>query len=97
MLDELDWKRKISLVDSFSWKESGVVLWSSPEPKHHQRQMRDPIGASHSSSQSTLQRSMKPFNHPVALRMKTSFLETEEPKDRANLQPNGGGELTTSV
>ena len=34
---ELAWKRKMCPIDSFSWRETRIVLWSSHESKHHQR------------------------------------------------------------
>ena len=45
LFDELAWKRKMCSIDSFSWRETGVVFGSSPEPKHHQREVGDPVGA----------------------------------------------------
>ena len=93
MFDELPWKRKISLADSFSRRKTGVVLGSTPESEHHQREMRDPIGTSHPGSQSTLQRSTKPLDHTIALRVKTSSLDAGDSEDGAN----GGGELSPSI
>ena len=40
---------------------------------------------------------MKSLNHPIALRMKTSWPDAGDSEDRATLRPDREGELSTSI
>ena len=52
-----------------------LISTTGPEAKHHLRKVSDPVGVSQSSSKRNLERTMKTFNHPVALRMESGGLD----------------------
>ena len=85
VFEELARKRKICTIDSFSRREPGVIFGRGPEAQHHQRKVINPVGASQSSSERRLQRTMETFYHSVALRMVTGRLDVGDSEDGADL------------
>ena len=73
-------------LEEISWSckhggESGIVFKRGLEATDHHRKVGNSVGASQSSSQRRFERTMKMFNHSIALRMETGGLD---PRDTDN-------------
>ena len=88
---------KLELYTASAGENHGAVFSQGPEAKHHQRKVSDLVRASQSSSKRRFERTMKTFNHTVALRMETDGLGPQDTVNRADLQPNGGHKLSSMV
>ena len=73
------------------------MLGRGLEAKHHKRQVRNPFGTCQPCSERKFQRAMKTLNHPITLWVETGSHDSQNPKDGANLRPNRGCELGTSI